>query len=414
VRWLALALAGFSAACARPEPEPPPVPSVQPRVRIGWLDEHPVVVARAGGALATLEDGVALLSRGATGWQPMPIERAPGLQLTLDDGTLWGVVRFADGDGAPTPRLVAPAHSREELKRRRAALSLELARLPPRLAARVEPHLGLIALISATEGDFADPASHPEDRAASLGIFQWAAERGNRRARGSSLSRFFIELKRRARAREERLFVRAWKQCTKLRFDVRRGDFYLRRKRVAPEDAVARLQEAFGTDALRTYQLVAAADWIDQIRATVVRPGHRGGALIGHGYAEAEQGRLVKLDVDGRPVRLRAAEVVTVGELFRSEAALATVVSLGVNRPHYVETALWLALAPADAAASVASTVSSGQLEEATSLLWPLPHAPDERLLLASFREHALELYPPIERERRARRLVTALLLESR
>jgi hypothetical protein len=32
--------------------------------------------------------------------------------------------------------------------------------------------------------------------------------------------------------------------------------------------------------------------------------------------------------------------------------------------------------------------------------------------LVRSFRERALELYRPVERERRARRLITALLLE--
>jgi hypothetical protein len=373
------------------------------------------VIAPSHDALvASLDDGAAILERAAGGtWEPLPpTAEREGLLLDIYDGRQLSAISYADADRPEQVRWIPPAHRREELDRRMRELGAEAKMLPPAIAGRAQPVLALIGLVSATEGGFSDPATHPDDRAASLGIFQWAAERDTLHAEGSSLSRFFVRLKRRAMAGEDPLYVRAWQQCTRRGFDVRAGELRLAKKRATPAQVVARLRETFGEGALRTYQLVAALDWIDEIRSTVIRPGHRGGSLLGHGYAEAESGRMVRFDVSGRALRIRAARVTTVGDVLRAPIALATVVSLGVNRPHYVESAMWQALVPTDATARVAQALEGGRIDEVRGLLWPGASALDERALLARFRARAIELYRPEDRERRARRLATALLLD--
>lgn len=378
------------------------------------LDGRAVLAESAEAGTASLEDGTAVLARRPAGeWEPVPsLAARDGESLAFPDGRQLWAIRYADGEGVSRTHWVAPAHRRQEVERRQRELVAEAQRLPAQLADRVQPELPIIALVSATEGDFGDPATHPDDRAASLGLFQWAAERNTPHAAGSSLSRFFVQLKRRALAKEDPLYVKAWMQCARRGLDVGAGDLYLRRKRATPSQVVATLRETFGEGALRTYQLVAAVDWIDEIRSTVIRPGRRGGDVLGHGYAEAEAGRMVRFDVDQRAVRVRASRVATVRDVLRAPAALATAVSLGVNRPHYVESALWQALAPADSATRVYAALRAGRLDEVRALLWPVEGDAPDRDLLASFRARALELYGPGDRERRARRLVTALLLD--
>ena len=168
----------------------------------------------------------------------------------------------------------------------------EANRLPPALAARVVPELPIIASISVVEGDFGDPSTHVRDPAGSIGIFQWAADRSSVHTAGSSLARFFSALARRAAAAEDPLFVRAWKQCRARGLSIKSGDLWLGKRRANAAEIEQELHAELGTSSLRTYQLVAAADWIDDVRATVVRPGARGAAWLGHAYAEANAGRM--------------------------------------------------------------------------------------------------------------------------
>ena len=101
---------------------------------------------------------------------------------------------------------------------------------------------------------------------------------------------------------------------------------------------------------------------------------------------------------DGRKIALTAPRVVTVGELLADGAALGSAVSIGVNRPSYVAPALWRALG-----GEPTFTLDPARI-------WPAPAHRDAEPLAIAFRRHALALYPPDQRERRARRLVTALL----
>ena len=261
-------------------------------------------------------------------------------------------------DLAPPPPPLPPAHSRDEIDRRQAQLAAEAERLPPSLRTLVTPRLRIIATVSVTEGGFSGIATHHGDRAASLGIFQWAMARHKSVDEGASLWRFFSDLQRRARHCDKRsdecaLYRRAWRQCRKAGLKSAHGNLYLRGRPATGGDVERALQPAMATGALRSYQLVAACDWIARIAA--------------------------------QKVALPSAPS-TVGALLRSDRALATAVLIGVNRPAYLVPALQRA---------VAAVVASGT-------------ASDEEALLRELRRETLELYKPGERDRRAMRLNTS------
>jgi hypothetical protein len=411
--------------CLGEKPAPPDL--ARPRAPIGHLDAQPLYADADGGA--ALADGAVVARRSAAGWTPcIP----PAGRIALDDGAHFVALTFAT-DGAPTARWIAPAHGRDEIAARERELAEEAARLPPSLQPRVREALPVLALISTLEGSFGDPATRRDDTAASLGIFQWAAPRNDTHAGGSTLSRFFVALSRRAADGREPLFVAAWQEAQAAGLSLRGGELQLDRgrKRARGGDVERRLAAAMGTGALRSYQLVAAVDWIDEVRGDVVRPGLRGLPLVGHAYAEAEGGRMVTLRLGDHTLELRARAPATVGDYLHGEA-LATAVSLGVNRPHFVETALWrarmgaadrsaeverllaAALAPLAAAAPSRERFGAGDVERAgaavkeaaralAELVWPRPARVEPR----AFVEEALALYRPGERERRARRLAT-------
>lgn len=250
--------------------------------------------------------------------------------------------------------LLEPAHSRAELLRRRLELGAELPALSVDERARVLPRIDILALVSVTEGAFDGVATHPRDPLASLGIFQWAGERKRAVSAGSSLARFFVALEHRARGCEETpsLSCAAWKQCGDVGVTLRAGALLLHGKPATGAQLVGALGVAFGTGALRAYQLVAATDWVEQIAAT-------------------------KIDAP--------AGTTSVAALLPSARGLALAVLLGVNRPAYVAPSL-----------SEAVGVSPGATE------------PE---LISAFRAAALSRYPAPDRERRAVRLLTAELL---
>jgi hypothetical protein len=419
--WCVVILA--MTGCAR-APEPPP--SAPPRPVVGHLDGEPLYAADGG--LLVLGDGGAVAGRGPSGWKPLT---PPGRRLELDDGSYWVALGFAaSSDAPPELRWVMPAHARAEIDERKKELAAEADKLPPPLRARVTPELELMAVISTLEGRFADPATHAGDTAASLGIFQWATARKGVHAAGTTLGRFFSTLSKRAAEGDEPLFKDAWAQCEKLGLHIVEGDLLVGKQRLSGAELEKRLGAEMGRGALRTYQLVAAADWIDDVKNDVVRPGVRGAGAIGHDYAEAERGRMVTLTLPGHTLEVRPRECHTVGEFFPGAAAMATAVSLGVNRPRYVETALWQArtglddarvrvdellgqiVPPLDKERFSARDLSGDSLvayAELQTLLWPAPLPADSRgdELERAFAERALALYRPDERERRARRLAT-------
>jgi hypothetical protein len=250
-------------------------------------------------------------------------------------------------------RWVEPAHSRSEILARERELEEQLSILPPGLQDGLRRRLPVLAIVSVAEGGFDGIATHRGDPAASLGIFQWAMARDRTLDEGSSLSRFFRELKQRATQGHESIarefYLSAWATCRGVGLDVKGSVLSLRGKPATGAQLEAALQHVMGAPPLRAYQLVAANDWVERI-----------GAL---------------------PIRV-AGGTRSVRELLADDRALSTAVLLGVNRPAYVVPAL----------------------ERAVSRVGG---APVDRLL-REFRRQALALYRPAERERRMMRLLTS------
>ncbi|HEX8071612.1 MAG TPA: DUF4157 domain-containing protein [Pyrinomonadaceae bacterium] len=271
-----------------------------------------------------------------------------------------------------------------------------------------------------------------QDTSASLGIFQWAHDRAKAVQRGSSLGDFFYTLKQRAdeaakvkeeaRTEEQKLYVAAWKQCTDLGFAFEGNTLTMKSAEpVAPPPpppaappapqpqatppAAAGAQPAapaaapakpktrpvtsdelerqlggssgeMGKGALRTYQLIAALDWIKRVEDTVVRPGTFGAGVIGNGYEDWGEGRQAHFKTRAQGTMLevtldRPGAHETVKTLMPALKQTATAVMLHVNRPHYVEAALWRALIahveaePAQAAGALLDKLAAAAVAEA-------------------------------------------------
>lgn len=348
------------AAVAAATASPPP-----PDEEIGVLRtpaEHPLLRRPDS---AVLPDGTRVLTEVAGVLEPLPpsaLHLDEYADIELHDRRRWIVLDYAGSDGL---RWVQVAHKREEIDRREALFAIEAAKLSPACAANAIP-LRVLATVSSAEGSFDGIATHPHDRAASLGIFQWATTRTRTHHAGSSLARFFSDLRRRARATRDpcaALAAAAWKECDAAGLTMR-GDDLLLDGHAATGEAIERaLGGAMGREgsALRTYQLVAASDWVRRIAALRVGAGHA-----------------------------------TVGSLLRTDRALATAVLLGVNRPAWVVPSMVVAIARLPPRARRA-------MRERHRL-----DAGDERVLERELRRAALAQYRPYEREARAMRLLTS------
>jgi len=118
------------------------------------------------------------------------------------------------------------------------------------------------------------------------------------------------------------------------------------------ESALTGKGGAMDTGALRSYQLVAATDWIEAFRNDPIRPSDTYGSWVGQDYVEpaaTPQGSKVRLiHKHGKLTHEleldMPAGTATVGSTFPTQKNLALAVTLGVNRPHWVEAALWHAL----------------------------------------------------------------------
>jgi hypothetical protein len=323
-------------------------------------------ITTTGKPIAVIDGDGAQVLRLASTWQPIAPSALPAAiasklddqaRIDLDDGSAWVWMAFALRDErAETARWVPPAHSKQEVDDRDRSIRAEAGKLPSGSDAdqAVQRVTKTISVISTVEGDFGSESTSEDDHA-SLGIFQWAMTKGSS-ADAGSLGQFFRTLKQRSaaagakpekdRSEEDKLYLRAWKQCTAQGLDVAGKKITIHGKPATGGEVEGAMSEEMAKGSLRSYQLIAAKDWIEEFRATVVRPGPAGADAIGHGYSETADGKSAVLTAGANSLALDAAAPATVGSLFASEKAVANAIMLGVNRPNFVEAALWRALAP--------------------------------------------------------------------
>jgi hypothetical protein len=342
--------------------------------------------------------GDQLLTRSGK-WEPLAYAKlTPALQtalktvaeahLDLGDTGFWALMAFhLKGETADTTRWV-PA--KDGVARDEARTEKDAEKLPDDLRTKFGDYLQTVTAVLSHEGNYGSQ-SPGTDPMASLGIFQWGVNKTGSQGSGSSLGTFFSTLKRRAtEARkaagtnpptpEQKLYIDAWKQCTDAKLDVDASGRITLNGAVATgadvEDTMAGAAGPMATDALKTYQLVAAMDWIDAFRATVVRPGPSAAGKIGHGYSERGNGSDVTLTTKHGGITYSfpltaPTPTANVGDLLRSGKNTALAVTLGVNRPHYVEAALWLAVntsadPSADAGALLEKLVAAAEAQAPT------------------------------------------------
>jgi hypothetical protein len=307
-------------------------------------------------------------------WQPIPyaqldenlqgvLRSIPEAHVVLTDGSFWALMEFTL-QGEAKPRLQWAAAKDDDLRAAQRAVSVEEAKLPTaELRDRVDEYATLITAVMAHEGSFgsrSDDTPGHEDPMASIGIFQWGMPKHSMDHAGASMVKFFADLKRYARqppdgmpASERKLYSDAWTQVSRHGIDVDRGVVTVGGKTATGaqiENLLAGPSGEMARGALRTYQLVAAHDWIEDFEDTLVRPGpsfYRQ-EWVGSGYSERTAAQATLEHKHGKVtytyVLDAPADAATVRSVFPTQKNVALAVTLGTNRPHWVEAALWRAV----------------------------------------------------------------------
>ena len=338
-------------------------------------------------------------------------------------------------------------HPRSDVDVHGASIDAEIARLPAgQLQASATAYRNIIIGVAVHEGSFGSVAG-AGDTHASLGIFQWAMEKGQT-AESGSLGMLFRDLGARAAAAaapptaDDQLFIDAFAQCTAAGLTIVGNQLRLGGVAATGEQVEATMHGPMSVGQLRTYQLVAAVDWIEQFRTTVIRPGPSvGRRLVGNDYSQTDgRGLRCSLTFGGSRFESRCDDEPDGRRLMVSTKALATAITLGVNRPHFVEAAAWQVLAtvtPADVTALLRDLaaeltnnganplpriVTRATVQASTPManvwfdmleraVWPigLPSPDEEWRTVADFRRHALKFYVPADARRfhRERRFST-------
>ncbi|MFO0577951.1 MAG: hypothetical protein U1A78_28410 [Polyangia bacterium] len=339
-------------------------PTAQGHTAAAPAEMTPCQLTPTGHLEGLLESGEQVLERSGKSFSPVPLSKLPATvqskldarsRIDLSDGAMWVYMDFALADEkTSTGRWVPPGHNKEQVASDQKLVRTEADKLPAesRVRTEVESVLRIIGLICSVEGQF-DAVSPPGDIYASLGIFQWAMPKDSSGETGS-MGVFFGKLRERAQAasskpeqertEEDKLYIAAWEQCTKHGLDVQGQRIQMNGEAATGRVIEDEMHAEMSKGALRTYQMIAARDWIESFRNTVVRPGPSASSWIKNGYLEQNpRGTKVKLKQGANAFVLDATAHATVGDLLSSEQALAYAVMLGVNRPHYVEGALWKA-----------------------------------------------------------------------
>jgi hypothetical protein len=434
-------------------------------------DGTAVVSFTANTVYALLTDAEAGLIVDTNG-RPMALTAMPAslakkmlsdVRLELADGSVWVLMTFPGG----TLEWVAPNHSKSEYAKSEAAITAESANLPDTKDTDFANVLKMVSVVSVIEGSFGSTSGKGDDTA-SLGIFQWGMKK-NQSADAGSLGVFFATLKSRATAAkaktakdqtdEDTLYINAWKQCTDAGLEVTsskgKTQLTLKGKVATGKDVESTMKGTMAKDDLRTYQLIAALDWIDEMKAKIVMPGYFGGRYVGNGY-HPHGDKTITVKGPVWTVELTMPEPhLTVGDICTSEQALAVIADLLPNRPNYVQTAVWRAGTPSNTDTQITALLAAidtaqpappapaaagkkkkkakpappPTLTEATvvdkksfatirELLWPSV-APDDQTLISQFEAAAIELYKSEKKQKgassyknRARRLATAHVVD--
>jgi hypothetical protein len=289
-----------------------------------------------------------------------------GTRISLEGSrtTIWRLLEFPSKDRKTfTPTWVQSNHDRKEFETRKAEIRKEIANLPSDLATGVEDDLDIMSMVSIIEGPWRSK-SPSWDKMASLGVFQWGATKAKTAETSSSLGQFYVGLQGRAdtagkkaekdRTDTDRFYIDTWKQATDAGLSIAGGKLRIGGKDATGGEVESALATPMGTGKLRAYQLQAAKDWLDDLRAKTARPMTYGAKMLHAGFSA--RGPAIKSGA--RTIKLSApSTATTVGQVCTSKKALALMANLLVNRPAWVNTVVWRALAPTDAQAKATELV---------------------------------------------------------
>ncbi|HXO77862.1 MAG TPA: hypothetical protein VN824_21555, partial [Puia sp.] len=360
--------------------------------------------------------------------------------ITMNNGQTWDLM-FFHSRGEKTDHMTWVKG--ESIAAQGEVLGEQSENLPEDLKKTITPDLTTMSAVSTDEGSFGATSGDVNDKMASLGIFQWAMLR-NKADNTSSMAMFFKKLKERATAPitgtdpsdEQQLYIDAWKACTDKGLDIDAAGFItLHKHRATGGQVEAAMHGVLGhNNDLKTYQMVAGHDWIQDFKTDKVWPGPTGKGSLGHGFRYGKDSATFNPDKKHTIEVSAPGTASTVGDYFQSDKAVGMAVMLGVNRPHWVSFTIWRALDPAidpkkrtgelltalidkmpkpspgksltidqsaAAAAGHDALLAYGNLQ---SFLWPAKRAvPNEDLFIAEFQRQAMSLYARTEKTDRHR-----------
>src|ERR1700729_896567 len=119
-----------------------------------------------------------------------------GVRISLqgDSTSIWRLVNFPSRDRSTTTLTwVQSNHDRQEFSVRRGEIEKEVKNLPADLAKTVEDDVDIMSMVSIIEGPWSGK-SPSWDVEASLGVFQWGAEKKTKATTSSSLGGFYKTL----------------------------------------------------------------------------------------------------------------------------------------------------------------------------------------------------------------------------
>jgi hypothetical protein len=348
------------------------------------------------------------------------------------DGTIYLAIQYPDGTGL---NWVKSKHSRKEYAGRTKLMEDAIATLPAGLKAKITPELDFMAMISMLEGTFgsvsesfwtpyckheshgkggwkgtrtrskadADKAvaEHEKankdhdadvdfegDKAASLGIHQWAMDKHSAGG-GGSLVEFFKELKSRAtkaeakkaadRTEEEAIYVEAWGQCTTAGLKIVDGKLQINGKDATGLEVEDALAGPMATGGLRKYQVIQIAEELEELWAKALAPGMFGSQMIGNKYrASTDFGtKDATFPTDKYTIKLTApAKVATIGEACTDERLKLAVANIFPNRPNWMGALVWRSVITGDPQALVADLIA--KIVKAEDAKPPPPEAKKE------------------------------------
>ncbi|MCC6463398.1 MAG: hypothetical protein IT260_23205 [Saprospiraceae bacterium] len=232
------------------------------------------------------------------------------------------------------------------------------------------------------EGSFG-AVSPANDKAASLGIFQWATTKNAAVTKDSSLNKFLVDLHDRSAAAKtntglDKVYKDAWKALSDKGLSVKNGLVQLNSKTPTGQELEDSLHGTMGSNtSLKAYQILRSGEQIDHLLDITVAPGPLGsvfsdklGATLDSSSGGAFTLKSSKTNTHKITFK-KPGTAAAIRDTVSSMRAKTYIYNLYTNRPAYASMAVWRAFRGGDYSSQVQTAmdtlIASWTLHETTT-----------------------------------------------